>query len=820
MTETERRPKDVTLHMIGNAHLDPVWLWRWQEGFQEAKATFRSVLSLMREYPDFVFTSSSAAIYEWVERSDPGMFREIRQRVSEGRWRIVGGWWIQPDCNVPGGESFVRQGLYGQRYFREKLGVVSTVGYNVDSFGHNGNLPQILRKSSMRSYVFMRPGPHEKELPGPVFWWESADGSRVLAFRIPDGYATWQPDLAEHVCRCAEVLRPSLAEGMCFYGVGNHGGGPTRENLESIRALNESPDYPTLVMSDPESFFESVSRQGLSLPVVRDDLQHHASGCYSAESGVKRLNRTAENRLVAAEKLSAVAELVTGQPYPDDLELAWKDVLFNQFHDILAGTSIRPAYEDARNLYGEALAIADRGLNYAAQSISWSIGIEQAEGTRPVVVFNPHPWPSRANVELEFGRIEEGDVLVDDEGDEVPFQRVTSRASVEGWRNRISFTADLPPLGYRTYRMTRGAAEVGGEPEPPHAVGASDTTLESDAFRLEVDTASGCIARLLDKRHGVEVFGDKAALGVVLRDESDTWSHGVFRYDNVEGEFRGTRARLLEHGPVKSVLRVESEYGSSALRQDFTVYPDLERIDVAVTVDWRERFRMLKLRFPVSVSDPVATCEIPYGFIERDTNGEEEPGQAWVDVTGRVGEEQYGVSVLNDGKYSFDVSGSTLSLTVLRSPIYAHHEPYVPEEDRDYEFVDQGVQTFRYSIVPHGGTWREAGTVRLAAELNQRPVCMAESCHEGSLPQRDSYLSIEPGNVVLGALKKAEEGDDLIVRCYEAHGRATGATVRIPPLDRTFEVGFGPCEIKTLRVPRDPGRPVTETSAIEWEEGV
>ncbi len=265
--------KEKTLQMIGNAHIDPVWFWQWQEGFQEVKSTFRSALERMKEYDDFHFTSSSAAFYEWVENSDPGMFEEIRARIAEGRWQIVGGWWIQPDCNIPGGESFVRQALYGQRYFREKFGTTARVGYNVDSFGHNGMLPQLLTKSGLDYYVFMRPAPHEKGLPGDLFWWESDDGSRVLAFRISFEYCTTGEDLEKHVRRCAGEIKDPFDHTMCFYGVGNHGGGPTRENIESILRLNADPELPELIFGTPDGFFGRMSASGLTFPTVRP---HHA----------------------------------------------------------------------------------------------------------------------------------------------------------------------------------------------------------------------------------------------------------------------------------------------------------------------------------------------------------------------------------------------------------------------------------------------------------------------------------------------------------------------------------------------------------------
>ncbi|MBO9606640.1 MAG: alpha-mannosidase [Paenibacillaceae bacterium] len=806
------------LHMIGNAHLDPVWLWQWQEGFQEVKATFRSALDRMNEFDDFLFTSSSAVYYEWVENNDPAMFEEIRRRIREGRWEIVGGWWIQPDCNIPSGESFVRQGLYAQRYFKEKFGVTAKVGYNVDSFGHFGMMPQILKKSGMDYYVMMRPMPNEKGLPGRLFHWESDDGSQVLAFRILFEYCTWGKELDKHVARCAGELREPVSELMCFYGVGNHGGGPTKENIASIRRMNEDPNLPELVFSTPNRFFADVADNGVSYPVVHDDLQHHASGCYAVHSEVKKINRKAENLLIAAEKFSAIAERATNQPYPQDFITAWKGVLFNQFHDILAGTSIEPAYEDARNLYGEALAIADRNLNYAIQSLSWNIGIEEEEGMKPIVVFNPHSWAYQANIELEMGgSVKDGTILVDEAGRQIAFQTVQSLATAGG-RYRLSFVAELPAMGYRVYKLRTTAGEARIQIAP---VKANDYALENGRFRLEFDPQTGFISSLHDKKLAFEVFRPEnggAARPVVIEDRSDTWSHNVFHFNKAIGDFRATSVKRVEHGPVKSVVRVTSAYGSSKLVQDFTMYRELDYIDVKVTVDWREQFKMLKLVFPMNFVFTRQTYEIPYGFKEREHNGEEEPGQAWIDYGGIARDKgvTYGCSIANDAKYSYSIANKELAITVLRSAIYAHHDPTVPEENGHYSFIDQGIQTFHYRIMPHDGNWEEAGTVKRTQELIQRPVSVIETYHKGELPQTDSFLSVDKDNIIVGAMKNSEDGDDLIVRLYETAKTATEATIALPKWGRTIKAKFGPCEIKTFRVPKDPEAPVVEVNLIEW----
>src|SRR3954462_2765985 len=422
MTEQRVGPQRV-LHLVGNSHIDPVWLWQWPEGFQEIRATFRSALDRMTEYPDFIFTCDSAAYYAWIEDIEPAMFEEIRERVAEGRWELVGGWWVEPDCNIPSGESFVRQALISQRFFLDRFGKAATVGYNVDPFGHHAMLPQLLRRAGMDSYVFMRPGPHEARLPGPLFRWESPDGSSVLAYRLPHEYCSPTEDLGYHLDKTIAQLPDRWSEMMAFYGVGNHGGGPTRANLDSIRRLDGAGAMPRLEHSTPRRFFDAVEdSRGDDLPVVAEELQHHAVGCYAAHSGIKRWMRRAENELLAAEAWSAVADATAGRAYPKaELGRAWRQVLSNQFHDTLGGTAIEPAYRDARDQLGEASSIASRHLNLALQSISRRISIPADPTTMPIAVFNPHAWRIRETVELEYGGLKPVDGLVDAEDRPVAF---------------------------------------------------------------------------------------------------------------------------------------------------------------------------------------------------------------------------------------------------------------------------------------------------------------------------------------------------------------------------------------------------------------
>jgi len=817
------------LHLIGNAHIDPVWLWTWQEGFQEVLATFRSALDRMKEYPGFVFTASSAVFYTWVEQVDPSMLVEIRQRVAEGRWRLVGGWWIEPDCNIPGGESFVRQELYGQRTFQSLLGKKARVGFNPDSFGHSATLPQILRGAGMEAYVFMRPGPNEKDLPGPVFWWEGPDGSRVLALRVPFTYATWKEDLESHVRDCAAELENSKLPGLlCFYGVGDHGGGPTRQNLANLNHLSNDPGLPQLVFSSPEQYADMLADDPGKvldhLPTVRDELQHHARGCYSAHSGIKHWNRMAEERLLAAEKLGIVAHLMTGAAYPQvELERAWKQVLFHQFHDSLAGTSLPAAYEDARNAYGEALSVADRAINLAVQSIGWRINIPVLDKGGMVAAFNPLAWPVTAELQVESHFEGQNRVAIGPDGSTIPVQEI--KPEVEAWQRRMCFMARLPALGYAVYRMveTDPAGGVDQEAWKPSQPGI----LENDLLRLEFNPTTGGLCHLLDKTSGVDLLAGDAAMPVVIADDSDTWSHDLQRYDGQQERPALVCMGWITYGPVKTTLRVEHSYGRSAIRQEFTLFTGQSRVDVAVSVDWHEHFKALKLRFPVALEEPHARFGIPFGSLERALTGEEEPAQGWVSISGLAGPDNlaYGFSLVNDSKFSYDVcplpggarsGGADLGLMVLRSPVFAQHDPQRPKPGQEYQFMDQGSQEFHYCLLPHPGDWASMGIPRQAAAFGQPPVIIPLSPHSGErLPLQAQNIIVTPQSIVVSAMKLAEDGNGLILRAYEAHGEQTRAQIDLPVLRRSISVGFGPAEIKTFRIPWNSGDAITETDLIE-----
>jgi alpha-mannosidase len=539
---------------------------------------------------------------------------------------------------------------------------------------------------------------------------------------------------------------------------------------------------------------------------------------------VKRWNRAAESLLGVAERWSTVGAVVGGaRQATDELRHAWELVAFNQFHDILAGSAIAPAYEDVRDQLGEAMAIAGRALNRGVAAVARRVAIPDRPGTH-LVVANPVAWRSRPLVEVETGTGPAGAAagmafaLEDDEGRPVPVQAVRSEATVRGGRARIAFTADLPSLGYRRYRV-HAVPVADGAASPTGGCEAGDTWLGNDRVRVDVEPATGGL-RLLDRRAGHDLLGEVGHRALVMADGYDTWGHGLDRFDRVVGAFEPERVRLVEHGPVLSVLRVVSRFGASRLVQDVLLRPDDRRVEIRCALTWNERWRALKLRFPVLVADPEVTFEAAYATIRRAADGQEVPGGRWADVSGRAATPggRAGLAVITDCKHGYDADGSDLGITVLRSPVFAHHEPYLPVAGEELRFQDQGVHGFRLVLVPHAGDWRAAGVTRAAAELHELSIALPETAHAGDLPGAMAFASVTPEHVEIRVLKRWEDGEDLVVRLFETAGLAADAVLDLPLLGRLDRVRIGANELLTLVVPLDPAAPIRRVGALEWPE--
>lgn len=753
------------LHLIGNAHIDPVWLWRWQEGFSEILATFRSALDRMNDFSDFIFTSACAVYYEWVEKTDPDMFAEIQKRVAEGRWQIVGGWFLQPDCNLPSGESFARHALFSQRYFKEKFGVTAKTGYNVDSFGHNANLPQILRLSGMENYVFMRPSPNENPSLYDLFEWESADGSRVRAFRIPEPYCI--------TLRCLEVLdciNEKTAEKpmMAFYGVGNHGGGPTVELMRDI--LEKKTE--NMCFSSPDAYFEETRE--LEVPIWRGELQHHARGCYSANSFIKKANREAEYSLLAAESLCSLAEELVGAEYPTKkLQKAWKNLMFNQFHDILCGCAIKSAYTDAGYLFGELKSITEqesfKAMTRLCRSIdtrknavmpstkndwrTWSCG---DIGT-PIVVFNPHAHAVSSVVEISSVASR----LTDDEENEIAFQRIRAEQTNGGEdKYKTVFFATVPALGYKVYRLFTEAKYA--TDKKFDEVRVDERSLENENLRVEFDSESGEPMSIFDKRRGEYILSEKT--GTLLLDEAhcDTWAHNRDSLGEAVGGFSSPEFKVTVRGSVLSTIRVTVRYGASVLTREYSLAAGDDCLTVKSTMDFHEKHRAFKLTLPAGAS---VRSAIPFGSIERGLGTGEEFCGEWL-ASGKLG-------FTSDLVYGFDTDESNVRPTVFRSAIYADHYGV---RDEECEFMEQGIGHFAYALF---GYTSDADAKRRADSFNSGLRVVYDSFHDGSLGGEYSGASGDiPDSLVVSAVKRGEDGGRA-VRFTEYSGESCNAEFKL-----------------------------------------
>jgi alpha-mannosidase len=766
--------------LIGNAHLDPAWMWRMPEGLEAFSATCRSALDRIEEFPGFIFTASSAAHYAFVEETDPRLFARIQEAVRNERWAIVGGWWVEPDCNLPSGESFIRQALLGQRYFQSRFGKIATVGYNIDSFGHNANLPQLLRKAGLTSYIFMRPNQDEKHLEAALFEWEAPSSDRVTTYRLPLHYSNWQHSVREKIkmLPASELYTPDQP-WMIFFGVGNHGGGPTIEQLREIESLrNEGTE---IEYSDPNRFFAGVDRK--TLGIVRDEMQPHAIGCYSAHSEIKRLNRGAERALAQAEAATVLLFLTLKEKTAKDVfQQAWKNVCFNQFHDLLGGVAIKEACDDAISMYREAISVAERVQRTALQRIASQI--DTSDHIENLIVFNLSGHEREETIEFELwhpeaserGEILESVSLISADKRKIPTQKIEPSGKIGNDRVRFLATISVPALGWSLFGIERSLENI------PEA--------END-LKLPFEYTPA----------------------IIVRDNSDTWSHGIHSFTEYEQEFHIDATEIIERGPIRSGIRIKSSGGASRMEEEIIVEKNSNVIEIRVFLDWHEQHRMLKMRFRHGCKDPVAHYEIPYAWVERPIGPNEWPGQSWLDVSER--DHSHGFALITDSKYSYSVDNEYIYVVAARSPLYAHHvPPHVMRDGERERYQDQGEQEFRLMLIPHDGKWSGRHISRLQNPL----IVHTESRHNGILPKIFAGLERKSTAIHIGAIKIAEGGDGIIVRAIEQAGESSEAEFGFPMLahDRScaaqWHAFFTPFEIKTFLVQNEH---VTEVDFLE-----
>lgn len=744
---------------IGHSHIDTGWLWPYRETRRKCSRTFSTVTRLMERYPEYLFSQGQPQLYEFTKKTYASLYEEIKKLAADGRWEITGSMWVESDCNVPSGESLVRQILVGKNFFKDEFGVETDVLWLPDVFGYSAALPQILKKSGVNYFSTVKINWSQfNRFPYSTFYWKGIDGTEVLSHFMPTVDYNMMPD-PHNVRALASHFREKdrSEEFLMSYGHGDGGGGPERRHLELLRRFEDLEGMPKCRQKSISEFFHGIDN-GSDYPrwVGELYLEYHR-GTYTTQSYTKRCNRKGELLFRDAELLSSIAKpLGLEYPYEELLE-QWKQLLCNQFHDVLPGSSIRQVYEDTDEMYAEILAVGGRVANRALATIADSIDTT-GEGDA-IVVFNTLPWNRADLVSVDLPGDGEYAVL-DCSGKEVPSQ-------IES--GRISFAANVPSMGYSTYRLLN-RRPTGAESQVKVGKGG----FENRFYRMKLD-GDGVISSIIHKQTGREVLpsGARANLLQLFEDKSnhpDAWDIDIF-YDDKFDDLTGLKSLdVVADGPVYAAIEIDREFNGSKLRQRITVYSDNPRIDFHTRVDWHESRKCLKASFPVDVNTSEARYEIQFGNITRPTHTNtswdwakfEVCGHKWADLS----ETGFGVSLMNDCKYGYHTKGNTMRLTLLRSPKY-------PDP-----MADMGEQEFIYSLMPHQGSYVEGGTVREAYALNVPLTAVVVAPSSGDMPKEKSFFSVDAGNVILETVKKAEREDATILRLYECHNMRSNVTVK------------------------------------------
>ena len=753
---------DVIATCIGHTHIDVAWWWTVAQTREKVCRSFATVLKLMEEYPDYKFMSSQPQLYYFLKERYPELYEQIKKRVAEGRWEPEGGMWVEADCNLTSGESLVRQFLYGKRFFKEEFGVDNRILWLPDVFGYSGALPQIMAKCGIDYFMTTKLAWNQfNKMPYDTFRWRGIDGTEILTHLITtlgvgqdekDFFTTYNgmlhPDAilgGWHRYQQKDINNDILIS----YGYGDGGGGPTREMLETSSRMDKGIEgVPKVRQAFARTYFDELKERvegNKRLPTWEGELyfEYHR-GTYTSMARNKRSNRKAELHMMDLELLGVLADPKVA--YPDaELDGLWHGILINQFHDILPGSSIHEVYEVTKKEYEEMEAQISVLTDERVRAL-----IREGEG---VTVLNTTGF-ERDDV-VELGDCD-AEALLDENGSVYPVQQTRKGA--------VAFVKDLPSKGYKTFGKVSA-----GEEKRPFCLSPDSHALETPFYRVVFDK-NGCIGQIYDKENDRNVLkpGEAGNLMRVYEDKPiyyDNWDVDIYYTEKFWDvtDLRGFS--WVEMGPVRATLRLERQFSHSTITQEIHFYADLRRIDFETTVDWKEHQSLLKVHFPVDVHTDEATFEIQYGNVTRKTHRNtswdkarfESCGQKWMDVS----EGHYGVSLLNDCKYGHSVKDSCIGLTLIKSGT----EPN-PTTDQEMHF-------FTYSLYPHAETWKAAGTVPQAFFLNQ-PALVSKGGKPG---ESFSLASLNVPNVVLETVKKAEDGDGVILRMYECENARTPVTL-------------------------------------------
>ncbi len=793
------------IYLLGHAHLDLAWLWPVSETWNAAQNTFASVLQLQADFPELIFCHSTPALYAWIEEHRPDLFKAIQTQVAAGRWEVIGGMWVEPELNLIAGESIVRQLLYGQRYIQEKFGKLSPVVWVPDSFGFCATLPQFFANAGIEYFVTQKLRWNDTtKFDYGAFWWRSPDGSQVFSFMSASiGEAIDPIKMASYALEWQS--QTNLPESLWLPGVGDHGGGPTRDMLETAQRWQKSPFFPDLEFTTAEKYLQQISEEDTetgrrgdaeneniptsprprvpassSFPIWNDELylEFHR-GCYTTHADQKRWNRRCEVLLYEAELFATLANITCGVTYPKaEIEAAWKQVLFQQFHDILPGSSITQVYLDALVEWQQVEEVGTKILRESLQAIASHITLPQPPkpNSLPIFIFNSLNWHRSEVVSLTLPTppTTTHQWQIYDASGKLLISQLSQPSTL------LFLAPDIPPIGYRLFWFSPSSPSSPSSPPSPSSPSSPEWVLENEFLRVVINPDTGDLSSVFDKSYQREVLSGAGNQLQAFKDSGQYWDAWNIDPNYAQHPLPPTNLQSIkwvEQGALQNRLRVVRQLGESEFSQDYILQAGSPLLKISSKVNWQENQVLVKAAFPLNIEADFATYEIPCAAIRRPTKPQtraeqakwEVPALRWADLTGETNNGLYGISLLNDCKYGYDAKPNQLRLTLLRSPNWPD-----PETDR-------GFHEFTYALYPHTSTWESAHTVHRGYELNTplqlilNPVPIAPNPHS-PLPTPDtaSFLNLSSQNLILMALKPAEDDPEhLILRCYECHGETT-----------------------------------------------
>jgi len=816
--------------MFCNAHLDPVWLWQWESGLSEALSTYRAASEFIDEYPDFIFNHNESLLYEWIEEHDPVLFKKIQAQVKEGRWEIIGGWFLQPDCNIPSGESILRQALRGRIYFYDKFEKVPVTAINFDSFGHAQGLVQMLEKCGYKHYVNIRPGRGNYDFPNEDFLWRGYDGeSEIIVHRSDKGYNSVLGKVHEELPGWMERHKDE-ENALYLWGVGNHGGGPSRKDLDDIAEMKKNG--ADIIHSTPDEYFKTVDRD--SLPVVERGLNPLMEGCYTSIIRIKQLHRRLENDLVMVEKMASHASIAGLSTYEkDQINDAWRDLLFAEFHDALPGSCIQPVEEDTLRTLSHGLEITNKLKAKYFLALSSGQKKISEENTVPLLVYNPHPFTYNQPLDVEFllprqmWHKEFSNPIVYQDGKPVRSQQAKESGNFYmDWCKRVIFECELPPTSMSRFDVHFEVIEK--RPEPTLKPECSSIVIETKRGKVIVNTKTGLVDSY--EFDGKEFIKPGAFAVEVYADSFNSWDGGGYLdFRNPIGQFNlmtpdeatdftGVKGsvvqpvRVTDEGEMNVVVEADFCYNNSRLLMRYIVDKVTGILEVEVRVFYAENEKRLKLRVPTTLEQGEYIGQTIFGREKLNVRGGSDVVSQYWQV---IAEDEYALTMINDGVYGSYYSNGCAGITLVRSAGYgsgnsAWGEPF--HEPMYQQRMDQGERRYRFRFAPGKRDEQLLNADREAAMFNQKAYALA-FCPSGRGEIPPALISIDKANVALSCFKQSERDEDVyVLRIFEGQGIATEAYVEIPVFGTSFKAVLKPFEIQTYRI--EDGM-VEETDILE-----